>query len=98
MRIRNTKDDGVDLGVMKMGTYVNPALANQTDYFAALDKMMKCVEQNSNETDPARQEKICAKEFKALRLQAFKKNLLYHEINKRFVMHEYLYKKNMSGF
>ena len=40
---------------------------------------------------------VCAKEFKDLRMQAFKQNLLYHEVNKRFMMTEVMYKKNMSG-
>ena len=41
---------------------------------------------------------MCAKEYKALRMQAFKQKLLYHDVNKRFVMHEWAYKNNnMSG-
>ena len=97
MKIKDLKEPGSEPPVMKMGTYVNQQLAHHSDYFGALDNMMKCVERNAGETDPARQEQVCAKEYKALRLQAFQQNLLYHEVNKRFVMHEWACKRNMAG-
>jgi hypothetical protein len=37
---------GESTGPMQLGTYVNPKLALHTDYFAALDRMMKCVEKH----------------------------------------------------
>lgn len=91
------KDPDSERPVMKMGSYVNPQLSQHSDYFGALDNMMKCVERNAGETDPLRQDQVCAKEYKALRLQAFQQNLLYHEVNKRFVMHEWQYKRKMTG-
>ena len=71
MKVRDVPVDDEKLPVMRMGTYVNPELAITSDYFGALNKMMKCVEANASVTDPAMQEKVCAKEFKNLRLQAF---------------------------
>ena len=64
-------EDGQDTGVMSMGTYVNPQLALHSDYFGALDRMMKCVDRNSHVQGEAAQERACAKEYKALRMQAF---------------------------
>ena len=48
LRVRNLAEDGQDTGVMTMGTYANPQLAQHSDYFSALDGMMKCVEHNKD--------------------------------------------------
>lgn len=61
---------GGDLGPMELGTYVNPQLALHTDYFGALDRMMKCVQKHA-QVEPKHQEKVCQKEMNALRGQAF---------------------------
>lgn len=53
---------GDSTGVMQLGTYVNPKLALHTDYFGALDKMMKCVERNATVTGK-RQELVCKNEY-----------------------------------
>jgi hypothetical protein len=37
---------------MQLGTYVNPKLALHSEYFAALDQMMKCVDKNAG-VDPS---------------------------------------------
>ena len=63
--------------VMQLGQYVNPELAHHSTYFKSLDAMMKCVERNAGVTDPAAQEKVCASEFRNLRLEAFNNNLFY---------------------
>ena len=55
---------------MEMGTYVNGDLANNSHYFKSLDDMMSCVRKNAHVTDPAAQEKVCAAEYKAMRLAA----------------------------
>ena len=70
-------------GVMNFGTHFYPTLANSSEYFGALKGMMDCVEDNKGVTDPAEQGKVCAKEFKNLRLAAFNEELRYHMINKK---------------
>ena len=84
--------------VMTMGHYVNPELANNTDYFRSLDSMMQCVERNAGLTDVAQQQRACQKEFSNLRLAAFNNKLMYSEVNKRFFMRELQHKKNYGGF
>ena len=74
--------------MMQMSQYVNPELALHSDYFKQLDAMMKCVDKNNNVTDPAEQERVCAKEFKRLRLAAFSDKLSYAEVNKRWFVRE----------
>ena len=56
--------------VMEMGTYVNPDLTNTSEYFKSLDAMMSCVQKNAHVTDAAAQEKVCASEYKNMRLAA----------------------------
>ena len=60
--------------------------------------MMQCVERNADVTDPAAQERVCAKEYKNLRLAAFNNKLLYSEVNRRWFMRELEYMKGYSGF
>ena len=89
---------GQDSGVMEMGTYVNPDLAVQSEYFKSLDSMMNCVQKNAHVTDPAAQEKVCAKEYKNMRLAALNHKLLYSEVNRRWFMRELTYKSGYSAF
>ena len=96
LKVTGAKETGGDK--LKLGTYVNPALAVHSDYFGKLDKMLKCVERNAALTDPAAQERACAKEYKALRLSAFGDELMYHQVNKRWFMHEIQYKARFSAF
>ena len=84
--------------VMKMGQYFNPELTQASDYFKSLDAMMKCVENNVQVTDPAEQNRVCAKEYKDLRVAAFQNKLFYSEVNKRWFMRELQYNKNFSNF
>ena len=81
----------------EFGTHFNPRLALHSVYFNALDKMMKCVERNVS-LKVEEQETVCAKEFKALRLAAFKDELLYHNVNRRHFMHEIQFKKGESPY
>jgi len=46
----------------------------------------------------AEQETVCAKEFKELRMAAFKDELLYHKINRRFFMQELAFKNGESPY
>ena len=60
---------------MRLGQYVNPELANTSSYYEKLDAMMKCVAKNADIARPGMeqlQDKVCAKEFKNLRLEAFR--------------------------
>ena len=84
--------------VMQMGTYANPDLGMHSEYFKSLDSMMKCVEKNAHVTDPQAQNRVCAKEFKNLRIAALTDKLSYHEVNRRWFMRELEHQKNFSGF
>jgi hypothetical protein len=85
---------GEPAGNVDFGTHFNPRLAQQSAYFKSLAAVMKCAERNANSEDPA----VCAKEFKQLRLSAFKEELLYHNVNKRHFMNEIMSKKNESPY
>ena len=89
---------GGDDAYTAFDNHFNSRLPIQSTYFAALKKMMSCVETNSEAVGAAR-EQVCAKEFKALRLAAFKDELLYHNINKASFIQEITYaKENKSAF
>ena len=76
-------------------THFNPQLTHKSTYFSNLDKMLKCVERNASATN---KDTICATEFKALRMAAFKDELLYHNVNKQFFMNELAVKKGESPY
>ena len=60
---------------------------------------MKCVDKHKDEAlTAAQEEKVCAVEFKAMRLQAFEKKLFYHYVNKRFFMNELAIFNNEAAF
>ena len=82
---------------LDFSTHFNPKLAQHSSYFGALDSLLKCVEKNAG-TPADKQDTVCAKEFKNLRLQAFKDELLYHNVNKRFFMKELAFKAGESPF
>ena len=65
----------------------NPALADQSTYHSALKKMMDCAERNAG-CPVEKRDSVCAKEYKALRLAAFKDQLLYSHVNERFFVNE----------
>lgn len=85
---------GEQAGNLDFGTHFNPRLAQQSAYFKSLDAVMKCAERNALSEDPA----VCHKEFKQLRLSAFKEDLLYHNVNKRHFMNELMSKRNESPY
>ncbi len=74
-------------------THFNPKLQAHSSYFSNLHKMMECAKQHAGSA-----ETVCKKEFKALRLSAFRDELLYHNVNKRFFMNELSFKKNESAY
>ena len=64
-------------------------LAASSDYFRDLNKFLNCVDKNaSKELSEAQQEKVCAREFKAVRMHGFDNQLLYHNVNKKFFGYE----------
>ena len=75
-------------------THFNPRLAQHSTYFKALEAMMSCAERNATSENPA----VCQKEFKQLRMAAFKDELLYHQVNRRHFMNEIMSKRNESPY
>lgn len=74
-------------------THFNPKLEAHSVYFRNLQKMLECAKQHAGST-----EAVCKKEFKELRLSAFRDELLYHNVNKRFFMNELAFKQNESAY
>ena len=69
---------------MRLGQYANPELVNFSSYHKKLDAMMNCVAKNAAVAQPGMEElqdKVCAKEYRELRLEAFRGNLFYHHVN-----------------
>ena len=75
----------------------NPMLKHDSPYHGKLGDMISCVERNVGKpgVDEAT---VCAKEFKAMRLSAFKNELLYHNVNKRFYMDLISYKRHEAPY
>jgi len=71
----------------------NPMLQHDSAYFNAVSKMLSCVERNQG-ADESQQETVCKKEMKDVRMAAFKNELLYHNMNKRFYMDLIQVKRN----
>ena len=86
---------GDEQGPLDFGTHFNPKLVEHTTYYARLNDMMKCAQRNA---DAVNKETVCAKEFKSLRMAAFRDELLYHHVNKRFFMNELAVKKGESPY
>ena len=67
--------------------HFNPSLKYDSEYFKNLNSLIKCVENNASKSlSPEQQNEVCSKEMKQIRIAAFKKELLYHNVNKRFFM------------
>jgi hypothetical protein len=71
-------------------------LASDSDYFRDLNKFLSCVDKNASkeELSESQQEKVCGKEFKALRLHGFDNQLMYHNVNKRYFGYELAIRKH----
>ena len=77
----------------------NPMLKYDSEYFKNLNEVLACVESNaSKDLTPEQENKVCAKEFKKMRLSAFNNELLYHNINKRFYMDLISMKRHEAPF
>ena len=67
--------------------HFNPMMKHDSTYFGSVDKLISCVEQNAGKgLSEEEQNKVCSKEMNGLRLNAFRHELLYHNVNKRFYM------------
>jgi hypothetical protein len=80
-----------DTGLVHFERHFNNQLAEDSYYFRSLKEFMTCVEKNVGTSEPDR---VCAKEFKKLRMQAFDNQLFYHNINKRMFTSELAYLKH----
>ena len=78
---------------MDFETHFNPRLAQHSLYFKALEQMMTCAQKHAGSENAS----VCEKEFKNLRLAAFKDELLYHNVNRRHFMNEIMYKRNEAA-
>lgn len=86
---------GDDTTNLSFGTHFNPVLAKDSNYFKALDAMMQCAEKNRDMPEST-WDKVCASEFKALRLCAFREQLMYHHVNKRFFIEQLTYRTGQA--
>lgn len=68
---------------MAFNKHFNKEILQESAYFQSLQKLMSCVEKNAGrELTPAQEERVCGKEYKQWRLQAFQHQILYQYINK----------------
>ena len=78
------KEDGSPIA---FDSHFNPALKHDSEYFKNLNKLITCVESHAATALTVEdQNKVCGSEMKQLRLAAFRNELLYHQMNKRFYM------------
>ncbi|CDW72999.1 UNKNOWN [Stylonychia lemnae] len=95
----NLSQENPDLPNFNFGKHFNPRLADESEYFQRLNKLMSCVQKNvDKELTPAQQDKVCEKEFKQLRLAAFSRDTLYHNVNKRLFQNELSVIRNESPY
>ena len=78
--LKHVNPEAKDAGLVHFERHFNPQLADDSYYFRSLKEFMSCVEKNAGTSEP---ERVCAKEFKKLRMQAFDNQLFYHNVNKR---------------
>ena len=79
--------------------HFNPQLKHDSEYFRNLNAVLSCVERNAaSDLTPEQENKVCAGEFKKLRLATFKNELLYHNVNKRFYMDLISMKRHEAPF
>lgn len=87
--LKHTNDQAKDTNIVHFERHFNKDLSEDSYYFKSLSDFMSCVEKNADKNlTAAQQDRVCAKEFKKLRLQAFDNQLFYHNVNKRQFHHE----------
>ena len=94
------EEASADSNILRFDKYFNPDLKDDSKYFNNLGAFLSCVEKNVEKVqgDEAQMEKVCAKEFRNLRLRAFDNELMYHNVNKRFFVDELSIKKHESPY
>ena len=96
-QVRNP--DAQNAPLMRFDRHFNQDLASDSLYFKSLNAFMSCVERNSSaELTDAQMEKVCATEYKNLRLRAFDTQLMYHNVNKQHFVNELAMFKHESPY
>ena len=76
-----------DSSAIAFERHFNPMMKQDSAYFNSVDKLIGCVEKNADKgLSEDEQNKVCSQEMNGLRLKAFRHELLYHNMNKRFYM------------
>ncbi|TNV75393.1 hypothetical protein FGO68_gene17542 [Halteria grandinella] len=74
---------------IKFEKHFSADLADESQYFRSLNGLLKCVEKNAGKSlSESQQERVCATEYKQLRLAAFNGELFYHNVNKKAFLNE----------
>ena len=88
-----------DSSAIAFDRHFNPSLKHDSQYFKDLNALLQCVDNNSGKTlTVEEQNAVCADEMKQVRLSAFKKELMYHNVNKRFFMDLITFKRGESPY
>ena len=91
--------EAADAGILRFDKYFNPELADDSKYFNNMSTFLKCVEKNADRVQSeAEMERVCAKEFRNLRLRGFDNELMYHNVNRRFFADELALKRHESPY
>ena len=94
------EEAAADGNILRFDKYFNPDLKDDSKYFNNLNAFLSCVEKNAElvQGNESQMEKVCAKEFRSLRLCAFDSELMYHNVNKRFFVDELSIKRHESPY
>ena len=77
----------------------NPDLAKESNYFGKLDAFVRCVEKNAGSVESEEEaNKVCRREWNEVRMSALNKDLLYHNVNRRFYLDQLTYKRGEAPF
>lgn len=87
--LRKRNQEASDAQLLTFERHFNQDLAADSDYFRSINRMFTCVQKNADkELSEKEMDKVCAKEYKEMRLQAFNNKVFYHEVNKKHFMNE----------
>ena len=88
-----------DSSAIAFDKHFNPSLKHDSQYFNEVNSLLSCVERNQGKANTAdEQNAACANEMKQVRLAAFKKELMFHNMNKRFFMDLVIAKRGESPY
>ena len=85
---------------ISLENHMNPTLKHESEFIGAADRLVRCVEKHPEYASKSvqAQNRVCAKEYKEMRDKAFKNELLYHNMNKRFFMDLLTFKRHEAPF